>query len=102
MIECIRYTPINKSTCLGVATVFVPKWGVEISGIALHQKNGKRWINLPARIVEEGNEKKYYSYIRFPVKDHKDKFSEMVKQAIDTHAAAMDAMPKKDDDEIPF
>ena len=95
MLECVRYSPVNKSTCLGVATILVPKWGVEISGISLHQKDGKRWVNLPARIVDDGIEKKYYQYIRFLDRDHKDKFCEMVKQAIDVHAMAMDAMPAK-------
>ena len=88
MIECIRYSPVNKNSCLGVATVLVEKWGVEISGISLHEKNGKRWINLPARIVsaEEGavdQKSKYYPYIKFVKSDHKHRFCEIVKKAID-------------------
>lgn len=111
MFKCISYTPVNKSTCLGVATIEVPRWGVEISGISLHQKDGKRWVNLPSRIkeeetVDENGEKKivkkYYQYLRFPVKEHKNKFCEMVKQAIDTHAAAMNAMPIQNEEECPF
>ena len=103
MFKCVRYSPVNKSTCLGVATIEVPKWGVEISGISLHQKDGKRWVNLPARIVDDGVEKKYYQYIKFSEKDHKDKFCEMVKKAIDVHAAAMAAMPETEEgEECPF
>jgi len=103
MIECVRYSPVNKSTCLGVATIFVPKWGVEISGISLHQKDGKRWVNLPARIVEEGPEKKYYPYIRFREKEHKERFCDMIKKAIDANAAEKDILPEQNnDEEIPF
>ena len=78
MIECIRYSPVNRSTCLGVATVFVDKWGVEISGISLHKKDGKRWVNLPTRIITDGETKKYYPYIKFREPAHKDKFCELV------------------------
>jgi len=100
MIECVRYTPINKSTCLGLATVFVPKWGVEITGISLHEKNGKRWVNLPSKLVEEGEEKKYYPYVRFRDRELKDKFCELVKQAIDTHIASHGDTSL--DEEVPF
>ena len=99
MIECVRYSPVNKSTCLGVATIFVPKWGIEISGISLHQKNGKRWVNLPTRIVEEGDEKKYYPYIRFPQREHKDEFCKQIKKAIDAHAVSI-ANEKEENDEL--
>lgn len=112
MIECIRYTKINRGTCLGLATIFIPKWGVELSGIALHMKNGKRWVNLPAREVSEpievspehpdGIKKKYYQYMRFPKRDHKDKFCDLIKQAIDAHskATAEQETTTEDDDPI--
>jgi len=83
MIECVRYTPINKSTCEGIATIFISKWGVEVSGIALHKKDGQRWINFPTRMIEEEGGRKYYPYIRFRESAHKDKFCELVKEAID-------------------
>jgi len=105
MIECIRYTPVNKSTCLGVTTIRVHKWGVKISGISLHQKDGKRWVNFPARVVDLNGETKYYPYISFDERSHKDKFCEMVKQAIDVHAAAQAALPdqeQKETGECPF
>lgn len=88
MIKCIKYSPINKKTCLGVATIFVEKWGIEIYGITLHQKDGKRWINFPSRKYEdkETGEMKYLAYFRFPEKDHYIKFCDAVKSAIDEYA----------------
>jgi len=119
MIECLRYSPVNKSTCLGVATILVKKWGVEISGISLHQKDGKRWINFPARIVEplqgnsyqneeaqEDQKPKYYPYLKFVEKSHKDKFCEVVKKAIDVYnekiASQNQFEDKMPEGEVPF
>jgi len=90
-----------------VATIFIPKWGVEISGIWLHQKDGKRWVNLPARMVEEEGNKKYYPYIKFRDRENKDKFCELIKDAIDVHAVKLsieERAPEQEinDDEIPF
>ena len=102
MIECIRYTAINKSTCLGMATIHISNWKMTISGIALHQKDGKRWVNLPSRIVEENGEKKYYPYIYFDDKDTKDKFGEAVKKAIDEHAIKVAEENPQMEEEVPF
>lgn len=101
MIKCVRYTPVNKSTCLGVATIFVPKWGIELNGITLHQKEGKRWINFPARMQEDGTEKKYYPYFRFKEKTHKEMFCELIKKAIDTYVEEPRVGDIKEE-EIPF
>jgi hypothetical protein len=86
MIECIKYTPVNKSTCLGFATIFIEKWGVEIYGIALHQKDGKKWVNFPAKVYEKEGVTKYLPYFRFPIKEHYIAFCEAVKKAIEKHA----------------
>lgn len=85
MVECIKYTPINKKSCLGIANIFVEKWGIEINSITLHQKEGRRWINFPSRMYEdkETKEKKYMPYFKFRDKELFVKFSEEVKKAID-------------------
>lgn len=71
---------------MGAASIFVPKWGIEIHGITLHQKDGKRWINFPSRQYEKDGEKKYMPYFRFPNKDHYSLFCDAVKKAIERHA----------------
>jgi len=101
MIECIKYTPVNKNTCLGFATVYVDKWDIEINSIALHQKDGKRWISLPFReYEEEGQKKRYAPYFRFRKPDNFKKFTEAVKAAIDKHALTHAEPPKAE--EQPF
>ena len=102
MIECIGFSPVNtQSTCQGVATIRVHKWGVDISGISLHAKDGKRWINLPARIKEEDGVTKYYPYIVFHKKEHKNKFCEVTKKAIDVYNATPKNL-EESTEEIPF
>jgi len=86
MIECTKYTPINKGTCLGSLSVYVDKWGLDIYGITLHQKNGKRWINFPSRMYEKDGEKKYVPYFRFKDAQVYEKFCEEVKKAVDKKA----------------
>jgi len=83
MLECIHFSPVNKNTCVGMATIYIPNWHLEISGISLHEKNDKRWISLPARKYEKDGETKYSPYIRFKDKDIHNRFCEAVKKAID-------------------
>jgi len=102
MIECISYTPLNKSTCLGIATLRVSKWGVTLSGITLHQKDDQRWVNFPARVIEEGGKVKYYPYISFDKKEHKTKFIELVKNAIDDYRTKISDDNYSMEEDIPF
>lgn len=107
-IECLHYRPHSTGNLLGFATIFVTKWGLEISGCSLHQKNGARWVNLPSReYTDDSGEKKYAPILRFKEKAHYDAFVVAAKQAIEAYAkanaaqAAPQAKELKHDD-IPF
>ena len=83
MITVIKYTPINKGVLVGFVDIFVEKWGLEVYGIQLFQKNGKRWINFPSRTYEKEGEKKYLPYLRFKESIHFEEFSKQVMVAIE-------------------
>lgn len=84
MIECVRYTTYSKGSLLGYADFYVPKWGIILRGITLHQKNGHRWINFPAKeYTNKEGEKKYSHYIQFKEKEHFEAFTEQALKAID-------------------
>lgn len=100
MIECIKYIPVNKNTCLGFVTIYVDKWDMEISSIALHQKDGKRWISFPYKEYEKDGVKKYSPYFRFSKPANYKLFTEAVKAAIDKHALTHAEQPKVE--EQPF
>lgn len=87
MIECMKYKRVNKGTLLGYADLYMPKMGIEIYGCSLHQKDGKRWVNLPSReYTDDKGEKKYMSIVRFPNKFHLDEFIKQAKEAIEKKA----------------
>ena len=85
MLECISYTQLNKGHCLGIATIGVDKWGVDISGITLYQKDGSRWVNLPSKPYEKDGVTKYANYIRFKNVEHYKQFCDDAKKAIDVY-----------------
>lgn len=82
-IECKRFNSVNKGSCRGFADIFVQKWGIEIYGIVLNEKDGKRWISFPAKIYEKNGEKKFLPYFRFPNSEHYTKFCECVIKSIE-------------------
>lgn len=101
-IECSKYTPIEKGALKAAVNIYVPKWGVEIFGIKLFEKNGNKWINLPSREYEDNGEKKYFSYIRFKDKAHFEAFSSKVKEAIDKAEATAQYSTLNTLEETPF
>lgn len=104
-VICTRYVPINKNACIGIATLYVPKWGIEIHNCSLNEKDGSRWISLPSKPYESDGKKKYASHITFKEKSVYEKFIEVAKQAIDLKIQELDEATKKNADlleDVPF
>lgn len=88
MIECTRFKSYQKGHLQGFADLYIPKWGVEINGCSLYVKDGRRWLNLPAKEYEnEQGEKKFAPFLRFKQKEHYGKFMEMAKKAVEEYCA---------------
>ena len=106
MIECIKFKSHVKGALLGFADFSLPKMGIEIYGCSVHQKNGRRWVNLPSREYEnEMGEKKYASYIRFIDSQHYSAFIEEALKAVDRKCQELNQqMPEPDysTEEVPF
>lgn len=84
MIECTRFKAFQKGYLQGFADISIPKWGVEIQGLSLYMKDGRRWVNLPGNeYTNKEGEKKYAPFLRFTEKDHYIAFVEAAKAAID-------------------
>lgn len=109
-IQCTKFRPHQKGFLMGFATIFVEKWGIEIDGFTMWQKEGKRWINLPSTeyVDKDTGEKKYKSVFYFRNKDHLSMFLEGVRVAIDEYIAQMEAeqanfeSPVNDKEGVPF
>ena len=84
-IECLSFKTMPKGAFVGVAKIYIPKWGVEVSDIKLFQKDGKRWVGFPSKEYQhpETGEKKYAPYLRFRDKNHAELFSKVVVDAIE-------------------
>lgn len=48
-VEIDSFRPLRSNTLIGFACILIPKLHLRIYDIAIHQKDGKRWIGLPAR-----------------------------------------------------
>jgi hypothetical protein len=103
-IECLKYTSVNKGSLLGYADFYVPKTGQEIYGCQLHQKEGRRWINLPSKeYTNDLGEKKFAPCVRFRERSHMDAFSEACKKAIEKKCAEAPAYSAPaQEEELPF
>ena len=82
-IRCTSFKEVDKGVMKGFATIFVPKWGVEIYNVQMCRKDNSKWINFPSRQIEKDGEKKFLPYIRFEKKEHMDAFSSKVWAAVD-------------------
>lgn len=103
-IECLKFQSVNKGSFVGFADFYIPKTGLEIYGCQLFQKDGKRWINMPAReYTNDAGEKKFASYVRYRENTHKDMFNELALKAIDKKCAEMQNKPASAaQEDIPF
>ena len=107
MIECINYRSHLKGHLLGFADLRIEKWGIDIFGCTLFQKDGRRWINLPGReYLNQEGEKKHLPFLRFKDPEHYRIFMDKAKEAIDKWIEANQAeQPIHQDqyqDELPF
>lgn len=105
MIECTNFKSINQGNCIGFADIYIDKWGIEIFGISLYQKEGHRWINFPSKMYEKDGEKKWLPYFRFKDRSVYDQFCTAVKKAIDKKAQEMkesSSYDKLNQEDIPF
>tara|TARA_R110000868_G_scaffold61144_1_gene185937 strand:- start:163 stop:480 length:318 start_codon:yes stop_codon:yes gene_type:complete len=83
-IEVIKFTPHRKGALLGFADVYVPKMQLEICGMSVAEKGGKRWVNMPSReYTDDKGEKKYAPIMKFRDKDLNTRFCAICLEAIE-------------------
>ena len=90
-IECTGWRPCERNTLCGFADIFLPSLHLEIRDYAVHEKNGKRWVQLPARPQLDGNRElirdqsgkiQYAVILKFRDRPTADAFSSEVVRAI--------------------
>ena len=84
-IEIVDFRPMDKNTLRGFVTIRMTQIGLEIRDVALHEKNGQRWIQLPSRPYTGRDGTTKYSYILdFYDKPMRDRFTAAVLKALET------------------
>ena len=78
---------IDNNTLKGVFTLHLPS-GMQIHGAMLHQKNGTRWIGLPAREYQLTGERKFARIIEFDSKETHERFQAAALDAVEGHEFA--------------
>ena len=85
-IEIADFKAYTKNTLRGFLTVRMTTVGLEIRDIALHERNGERWLQLPAKPFKKPDGKQGWSYIlSFYEKQNYKKFQEVTLKALDAY-----------------
>jgi len=70
--------PLNKNTLRGFFDVTLAS-GLKLNGCALHEKDGRRWVGLPAREwTKQDGSKSWTPMVEVPDRDTRDKFNAAV------------------------
>jgi hypothetical protein len=73
---------VRKNTLIGFCEIETPG-GMILVDVALHEKNGRNWLSMPARQFEKPDgEKGWSAYIKFRVRETGDKFQSAALPAV--------------------
>lgn len=82
-MQISNWKEMRKGTLQGFFTVTTPS-GMVIHGCSLFEKEGRRWVGMPSRIVDKPDGKKaYIAHVDFTTKEISQKFQDMVLKALD-------------------
>lgn len=83
-IEIVDFRKYTKQTLRGFLTVRLTNIALEIRECTLHEKNGKRWVGLPAKPYQDEDGTQKWSYIiKFYEKVLYNRFQSEVLKALD-------------------
>jgi len=82
-IRIISWKEHKKNTLLGFVNLKLEKTGLEIRNCTVHEKDGRRWVSLPAKPYEDENgERGWEQFLRFDPGPNKQ-FQELTLEALD-------------------
>jgi hypothetical protein len=89
-IDCVNFTPRRKNTLIGFADITIRELKLTIHDVALHEKHGARWAQLPSRpwvkdgalVTDEAGKFQYSPVLEFEGKETRDAFSRAVWSAV--------------------
>ena len=82
-MKVLNWKPLQKGTLLGFFDLLLDS-GLQIDGMSLHEKDGKRWVSFPSRPYQGGNgETKCQAILRVPDAKRWQVFQKLAKAAVD-------------------
>jgi hypothetical protein len=90
-VECLEWKPFERNTLKGFAKIRVPAMRLAIDGVAIHQRDGRSWAQLPAKpmlsekreLAREADGKiRYAKILEFESKEVADAFSRAAVAAV--------------------
>ena len=87
-IEISNFKAIGKGSLVAFFDLTLTQTSMVFHGCSLFEKGGRRWVNMPQRIVEQDGAKKYFPVVEITDKALRERFQKSVKQAIDDHIGA--------------
>jgi hypothetical protein len=95
LIICEKWTPRRSNTLHGFADVLLEQTHLRIYDCAVHEKNGRRWVGLPARpmidregmaLRDEDGKTRYTRILEVDTREAGDEFSKNVVAAVLAHS----------------
>lgn len=88
-IEIVVFRSYEKNTLKSFLSVRLTNAGLEIRDMTLHEKNGKRWIQLPSKPYQKDDGSQGWSYIvKFYHEARGKQFQKAVLEALDSYLQA--------------
>ena len=87
-VEISNFKTIGRGSLKAFFDLKLVQTSMVFHDCALFEKDGRRWVNLPQKIVEQGGAKKYFPVVEITDKALRERFQKSVKQAIDAHLGA--------------
>jgi len=83
-LSCSEFKPFKRNTLMGFAVIKIDAMKLTIKDVAVHEKNGKRWAQLPSKpmvsrdgavLKDDAGKIKYSVIMEFDGKEVRDAFS---------------------------
>lgn len=89
-LECLEFKPVHRNTLRGFAQIRVAEMRLTVYDVALHDKGGARWVQLPAKpqlkdgqsVKDERGKPAYFKVLEFDNDEVRRAFSDRAIQAV--------------------
>ena len=98
-VICTGFQPFERNTLRGFADLWLQGARLNIRGCAVHEKNGKRWIQLPARpqldkdrqlVRDDSGKIQYSKVLDFDSREVADRFNTAALKAVEAFTFKQD------------